>query len=174
MKSLRAIVCSLVVTVCALVATGSAIAGEGATKISSYEWINVRPTVPFNPGMWAPRAGLQAVELRNDLYVMGGRGPFSFETETMLYGDVWKSTDVGATWTRVAQWQPDQGAQQMWKPRAYFGSVTHRGRMYVIGGQNFESTAEPDLPGWLRLPPARCAVPADRAELDVLRRRVEQ
>ena len=80
-------------------------ADEGAIDVSSYSWNNIRPTVPFDPNMWAPRAGLQAVELRNDLYVMGGRGPFSFETETRLFGDVWKSSDAGATWTRTAQWQ---------------------------------------------------------------------
>jgi hypothetical protein len=73
--------------------------------------------------MWAPRAGLQALELRNDLYVLGGRGPFSFETETLLFGDVWKSTDVGATWQKVAQWQPGPVASAMWSPRAYFGAL---------------------------------------------------
>jgi hypothetical protein len=160
MKSLRTIVCSSIVTACALAATGPAIAGGSATSIGSYRWMNVRPTVPFDPGMWAPRAGLQAVELRNDLYVMGGRGPFSFETETVLYGDVWKSTDVGATWTKVAQWQPGQGAPRMWKPRAYFGSVTHRGRMYVIGGQNFETRPNPIFPdGCAFLPPGAPCLP---------------
>lgn len=160
MQSLRAIVCSLVVTACALAATGAAIAGEGATSIGSYRWTNVRPTVPFDAGMWAPRAGLQAVELRNDLYVMGGRGPFSFEAETVLYGDVWKSSDVGATWTRVAQWQPSQGAPQMWAPRAYFGSVTHRGRIFVIGGQNFQTLPNPIFPGGCAsLPPGVPCLP---------------
>lgn len=160
MQSLRAIVCSLVVTACALTATGAAIAGEGATNIGSYRWTNVRPTVPFDAGMWAPRAGLQAVELRNDLYVMGGRGPFSFEAETVLYGDVWKSSDVGATWTRVAQWQPSQGAPQMWAPRAYFGSVTHRGRIFVIGGQNFQTLPNPIFPGGCAsLPPGVPCLP---------------
>ena len=160
MQSLRAIVCSLVVTACALAATGAAIAGEGATNIGSYRWTNVRPTVPFDAGMWAPRAGLQAVELRNDLYVMGGRGPFSFEAETVLYGDVWKSSDVGATWTRVAQWQPSQGAPQMWAPRAYFGSVTHRGRIFVIGGQNFQTLPNPIFPGGCAsLPPGVPCLP---------------
>jgi N-acetylneuraminic acid mutarotase len=160
MKSLRAIVYSLVVTACALAATGAAIAGEGATSIGSYRWMNVRPTVPFDPGMWAPRAGLQAVELRNDLYVMGGRGPFSFETETVLYGDVWKSSDVGATWTRVAQWQPGQATPQMWEARAYFGSVTHRGRIFVIGGQNFQTMPNPIFPGGCAsLPPGVPCLP---------------
>jgi hypothetical protein len=160
MKLLRAIALSAVFNACALAATGSAIAGEEAANIGSYRWINVRPTVPFGPGMWEPRAGLQAVELRNDLYVMGGRGPFSFETATVLYGYVWKSTDVGATWRKVAQWQPNQGAAQMWKPRAYFGSVTHRGRMYVIGGQNFETRPNPIFPGGCAsLPPGVPCLP---------------
>jgi len=129
-------------------------AAESATDVSSYGWTNVRPTVPFDPNMWAPRAGLQALELRNDLYVMGGRGPFSFETETVLYGDVWKSSDTGATWTRVAQWQPQQPAATMWAPRAYFGAVTHRGRMFVIGGQNFSTKPNPIFPaGCATLPP---------------------
>jgi hypothetical protein len=110
--------------------------------------------------MWAPRAGLQAVELRNDLYVMGGRGPFSFESATVLYGDVWRSTDVGATWTKVAQWQSDPDARQIWSPRAYFGAVTHRGRMYVIGGQNFESQPNPIYPdGCAFLPPGVPCLP---------------
>jgi hypothetical protein len=104
-----------------VLATGSYIfAGERAIDVSSYSWNNIRPTIPFDPNMWAPRAGLQAVELRNDLYVMGGRGPFSFETETQLFGDVWKSSDVGATWTRVAQWQEGQDDPQFIRKAALF------------------------------------------------------
>lgn len=129
MYSLRTIVRSALVLGCVVAASGLANAGGGATNIDNYRWINLRPTLPFDTTTWAPRAGLQAIELRNDLYVMGGRGPFSFESGTVLYGDVWKSSDVGATWNRVAQWQPNQRARPMWKPRAYFGSVTHRGRM---------------------------------------------
>ena len=104
----------------ALVVGNYVLAGERAVNVSSYSWNNIRPTVPFDPNMWAPRAGLQAVELRNDLYVMGGRGPFSFETETLLFGDVWKSSDAGSTWTRMAQWQEGQDDPRMWQPRAYF------------------------------------------------------
>jgi hypothetical protein len=160
MKSLRNVVRSTFVLGCVIAATGLAHARGGATDIGNYRWTNVRPTVPFNPAIWAPRAGLQAVELSNDLYVMGSRGPFSFETETVLYGDVWKSSDVGATWTKVVQWQSDQRAEQMWKPRAYFGSVTHRGRMYVIGGQNFEPKPNPIYPdGCAFLPPGVPCLP---------------
>ena len=144
----------------AIVTVDLAGAAEGATDVSSYSWTNVRPTVPFDPNMWAPRAGLQALELRNDLYVMGGRGPFSFETETVLYGDVWRSSDLGATWTRVAQWQPQQPAATMWAPRAYFGAVSHRGRMFVIGGQNFTTKPNPIFPaGCAALPPGVPCLP---------------
>jgi len=154
MKLLRTIArCSFILG-CAVAVAGLANADGGAVDTGKYRWINVRPTVPFDPTMWAPRAGLQAVELRNDLFVMGGRGPFSFETATMLYGDVWKSTDVGATWQRVAQWQPGPGASRMWSPRAYFGAVTHRGRLFVIGGQNFETQPNAIFPdGCAFLPP---------------------
>ena len=124
--------------VSAVLAFGVVFAEGGATNIESYTWTNVRPTAPFDPTMWAPRAGLQAVELRNDLYAMGGRGPFSFETETVLYGDVWKSTDAGATWTRTAS--------NAWPARGYFGAVTHRGRIFVIGGQNFSTRPNPSYP----------------------------
>ncbi|MGI9247917.1 MAG: hypothetical protein ACR2QI_02805, partial [Woeseiaceae bacterium] len=145
---------SMLVAVSVLALGSYTIAGERAIDLSSYSWNSIRPTVPFDPNMWAPRAGLQAVEMRNELYVMGGRGPFSFETETRLFGDVWKSSDAGATWTRTAQWQEGQGGPQMWQPRAYFGSVTHRGRMFVIGGQNFETVPNPIYPdGCVLLPP---------------------
>ena len=160
MNSLRTIARSAFVAGCALMAHGLALAGEGASDIGSYRWTNVRPTVPFDPTTWSPRAGLQALELRNDLYVMGGRGPFSFETETVLHGDVWKSTDLGATWRKVAQWQPGQVAPGMWAPRAYFGAVTHRGRMFVIGGQNFQTQPNPISPdGCAFLPPGVPCLP---------------
>jgi hypothetical protein len=139
---------------CALLLAGTlanvapSLARDGAASIGTYSWTNVRPTVPFDPNVWAPRAGLQALELRNELYVMGGRGPFG--ASTVLFGDVWKSGDAGATWTKVAEWRPGTAGQAIWEPRAYFGAVTHRGRMFVIGGQNF--TTKPN-PLW----PAGCA-----------------
>jgi hypothetical protein len=154
MNPMRTFILPAVVVGCVFVAHGLATAAEGATDLSSYRWTSVRPTVPFDPSTWAPRAGLQALELRNDLYVMGGRGPFSFEDETVLFGDVWKSADAGSTWQKVAQWQPGPGAGDMWAPRAYFGAVTHRGRMFVIGGQNFQTRPNPIFPdGCAFLPP---------------------
>jgi hypothetical protein len=146
MRSLRNFARCALVLGCVTALAGPVHARGGATDIGSYRWTNVRPTLPFDTTMWEPRAGLQALELRNDLYVMGGRGPFSLTAGSVLFGDVWKSSDVGATWTKVAQWQPSQRPQRMWRPRAYFGSVTHRGRMYVIGGQNFDQKPNPIYP----------------------------
>jgi hypothetical protein len=154
MKPLRALGRSVLFGICTLVAVGPASARGGATDIGSYQWTNQRPTLPFDPTMWEPRAGLQALELRNDLYVMGGRGPFSLAAATVLFGDVWKSSDLGISWTRVAQWQPAQAGPPMWEPRAYFGAVTHRGRMFVIGGQDFSTKPNPIFPGGCQfLPP---------------------
>lgn len=130
---------------CAATLVGIALADKGAPDIGSYSWTVVRPTVPVDPNMWAPRAGLRAVELRNDLYVMGGRGPFSFDSGTPIYGDVWKSRDLGATWVKTSEWGSDTDSS-MWAARAYFGAVTHRGRMFVMGGQNFETAPNPIFP----------------------------
>jgi hypothetical protein len=128
-----------------LVAPAPALAQQGATQISSYSWTNIRPTVPFDPAMWQPRAGLRAVEGGNDLFVMGGRGPFSFDTGTPIYGDVWKSSDLGMSWSKVVESGTDN-VETMWQPRAYFGAVRHRGRLFVVGGQNFETRPNPIFP----------------------------
>jgi hypothetical protein len=114
----------------AVVLAGVALAGGGAANLSSYEWARVRPTTPPSPSMWAPRAGLQAVELRNDLFVMGGRGPFN-PFGTQLYADVWKSSDLGRTWSKTAD-----GA---WPARGYFGAVRQGDDIVIMGGQNFDT-----------------------------------
>jgi hypothetical protein len=103
--------------------------------LGRYEWHRVTENAE-----WQRRAGLQAVELRNALYVMGGRGAFN-PFGTVIYPDVWMSVDKGATWT--------QTAAAAWPARAYFQSVTLRGQMFVFGGQNFDTLpnyAFPDCP----------------------------
>jgi hypothetical protein len=64
--------------------------------LGRYEWHRVTENAE-----WQRRAGLQAVELRNALYVMGGRGAFN-PFGTVIYPDVWMSVDKGATWTQTA------------------------------------------------------------------------
>jgi len=89
MKSLRTIVRSTFVLACVVAATGLANAGGGATDIGSYRWTNVRPTVPFDPTMWAPRAGL-----RPSIMTFGGdRERFGLPSDVnafLIENDVWQ------------------------------------------------------------------------------------
>ena len=70
----------------------------GALDFGSYEW-----TLVNEEAEWAPRAGLQVVELRNRFYLMGGRTarPPSFPPipgDSDIWGDVWMSDDRGESW----------------------------------------------------------------------------
>ena len=103
--------------------------------------------VTDEPG-WSPRAGLQVVELRNKFYLMGGRTPVDpainpVPGASTMYSDVWKSRDKGQTWTQIRE----SDSPEVWPARAYFQAVTMRGRMFVLGGQNFELIANPDPGG---------------------------
>ncbi len=104
---------------------------------------------------WQPRAGLQAVELGERLYVMGGRTPLPspIPGASILWGDVWRSDDGGSTWHAVRA----QGDPQGWPARAYFQAVTKGPRMFVLGGQDFRIVANP---GCAQFPPGvPCPLP---------------
>jgi hypothetical protein len=83
---------------------------------------------------WEGRAGLQAIDLGRELFVMGGRGAFN-PFGTTLFNDVWRSRDGGASW--------DQVSDAEWPARGYFQAVRHRGRIFVLGGQNFDTIPNP-------------------------------
>jgi N-acetylneuraminic acid mutarotase len=102
-----------------------------------FRWEAIRSTNFFDPFMWEPRAGLQAVELHDHLFVIGGRKPIvvpgvPFASE--IFGDVWVSGDGGASWTELIA---DAEAAGLWRNRAYFEAVTHKGRVCIMGGQNY-------------------------------------
>jgi hypothetical protein len=112
----------------------SAFAGKSALDFASYEW-----TLINEEARWAPRAGLQVVNLRNRFYLMGGRTPRppSFPPipgDSDIWGDVWMSKDKGASWEKIL----DTNDDQHWPARAYFQAVTKGRYMYVLGGQNFK------------------------------------
>ncbi len=123
------------------------------TKVYDGDW-PPPPQPPFSPTTgWAGRAGLQAVELSNRLYIMGGRTPAPFGPPTfgpfnsVLWNDVWESRDLGASWTKLAT----PKGPGMWSERAYFQAVTKGGAMFVLGGQDF--TVRPNQPPVCPLPP---------------------
>lgn len=110
-------------------------------------------TVVTADAEWEGRAGLQAVEHRGDLFVMGGRGAFSVDGPTTIFQDVWKSRDGGRSWDEVS-------GPAEWPARGYFQALTHRGRIVVLGGQNFETVPNPIFPGGCAsLPPGVPCLP---------------
>ena len=129
-----------IAAIAALLVVGSASASSPSivTKIfNGFTWNEVYDGSKQSgmPG-WTGRAGLQAVELRNRLYVMGGRTPdpkppFNPFGST-LWNDVWESRDLGLTWTQLAPEGPN-----MWDARGYFQAVTKGRAMFVLGGQDF-------------------------------------
>ena len=116
-----------------------------AKDFNDFAWTEVYdgPVQAGTPG-WSGRAGLQAVELRNRLYVMGGRTPDPFGPpgrdnpfNSTLWNDVWESSDLGTSWTKLAK----PPTSPMWSERAYFQAVTKAGAMFVLGGQNLRGGA---------------------------------
>ena len=84
-----------------------------------------------DPSGWTGRAGLQAVQLRGDFYVMGGRTPEPSEFNpfgSVLWNDVWKSKDLGRSWKKLGT--------APWDARGYFQAVTKGRAMFVLGGQD--------------------------------------
>lgn len=76
---------------------------------------------------WSPRAFHQAVVHDGRLWVMGGG---NYVPDYRAFNDVWCTQD-GVQWTQVTAAAP-------WEARLWFSSVSHRGRMWVIGGWSKE------------------------------------
>ncbi len=136
----------------------SAPAGGGRTDIARYGWTKVYDGAGTG---WAGRAGLQAVELRNRLFVMGGRTPTPTQENpfgSTLWNDVWRSDDVGP--------QLAEGRRRAVGARGYFQAVTKGDAMFVIGGQDFTVVAE-SAPARSAPPGPTAPVPASgRADLE--------
>jgi hypothetical protein len=142
-----------------LLLTGTAGARKGgATDFAAYEWTKV-----YDGGSegWAGRAGLQAVELRNHLYILGGRTPTPLPFDpfaSILWDDVWESSDSGKSWTRVAAGPVanPQDPDTIWPARGYFQAVTMNNAMFVLGGQDFSVAPNPLYPDFCPPAPVPC------------------
>lgn len=102
-------------------------------ELDSYCWKVVNPATS-----WAPRAGLEVVELNESLFLMGGRTPIDPSVvpvfgASIIWGDVWKSDDLGVSWSPIL----DTNTLGHWPARAYFEAVTKHGQIYILGGQDF-------------------------------------
>lgn len=81
-------------------------------------WMQATANAP-----WSPRAYHQVVAHAGKLWVLGGG---NYVPKYEARNDVWCSAD-GVHWDLVA----DHAA---WSPRLWFSAVTHRDRMWVLGG----------------------------------------
>ena len=121
-------------------------ANPAILDFEAYTWSDTSPG-----GYWAPRAGLQTVELNGRFYLLGGRtpnppqGPNPIPGDSVIWSDVWASDDQGVSWENILT----SGVDTHWSPRAYFKAVTLDDYIYVLGGQDFEvrpSGCPPFLP----------------------------
>ena len=126
-----------------LVSASAAFAGKGpkgGPSFTDYEWTEIVATDFLTSDRWEPRAGLQAVELHNHLFVSAGRTPLPPSPPdfnpfaSLIHGDVWVSPDLGETWVELLE---DAESADLWKNRAYFEAVTMGDYIYIMGGQNF-------------------------------------
>jgi hypothetical protein len=150
------LVCSVLVSLLFASSLAAAQGPRGGPSFDHYEWtemlatdlgdnasIEPPPFPPFWPGVdhWEPRAGLEAVELHNLLFVIGGRTPIpNAGFASIIHGDVWVSDDLGRSWDPVLA---DPFDVLLWPNRAYHEVVTLGSRMYLLGGQNFDSAPIP-------------------------------
>lgn len=88
------------------------------------QWTQVVESAP-----WSARCAATLVEHRGRMWLLGGIENYYFGNEQSLRNDVWSSAD-GASWTL-------ERAEAPWPARAYHQSVTHRGRIFVLGGGNY-------------------------------------
>ena len=102
-----------------------------SAQFESFKWTETNPDAT-----WAPRAGHQVLNVGGVFYLIAGRTPLDLPIPgaSIIWGDVWRSNDLGKTWTLLL---PDAEEAGLWKNRAYFQAVEKDGYMYVIGGQNF-------------------------------------
>ena len=142
--------------ICALALVANNLAATEPTSRAP-QWRDRPQWTEVNPdASWAPRAGLQVVELHNTFFLMGGRTPIDpavlpVPGASVIWSDVWRSRDLGRSWQKLVE----TDTPGHWPARAYFQAVTRGNAMYVLGGQNFNLVPNP---GCAFLPPG---VPCD-------------
>lgn len=89
------------------------------------DWEMVTPSAG-----WSPRCAGMAIEHAGRIWVLGGTEHYYFGDTSSLKNDVWSSSD-GQNWNEITHHAP-------WQPRGYHQAVSFRGRIFVIGGGNYD------------------------------------
>lgn len=79
---------------------------------------------------WSPRCAAAILEFDNKMWILGGTEQYYYGGDSALLNDVWYSED-GKTWYLATAAAP-------WPPRAFHQAVAMNGRMYVMGGGNYD------------------------------------
>jgi hypothetical protein len=131
-----AVALALVCAVTVVAACVPPLPPAGPTAFDDHEWSSVADGAP-----WGSRAGVEAVALDGSMFLVGGRSPKPFTPfpdgpipgDSTIWGDTWRSDDLGRTWTRVHE----EGQPDSWPARSYHEVVVQGDRMVLLGGQNF-------------------------------------
>jgi hypothetical protein len=82
------------------------------------------------------RDGAQLLYLNGSLYLLGGWNPDPAVMPNETCNEVWKSTNLGKTWTRLLAGNDTlaYNSTTRWRRRHMAGCVVHNNLLYVIGG----------------------------------------
>ncbi len=81
---------------------------------------------------WSARLGAAGVVFQDRMWILGGVERYYDGDASHLRNDVWNSRD-GRTWAQVT-------AAAEWSPRAYHAALVHDGKLWVLGGGNYQPT----------------------------------
>lgn len=79
---------------------------------------------------WSPRCAAAIVEFKGKMWILGGTTHYYYGNDSSLLNDVWFSVD-GIHWELATDQAP-------WSPRAFHQAVALNGRIYVMGGGNYD------------------------------------
>ncbi len=79
---------------------------------------------------WSPRCAAAIVEFDDKMWILGGTAQYYYGGDSALFNDVWFSED-GINWHLATDQAP-------WSPRAFHQAVALNGRIYVMGGGNYD------------------------------------
>lgn len=79
---------------------------------------------------WSPRLAAGIVVFKGRMWILGGIENYYFGDDTSVRNDVWSSAD-GEHWELATPHAP-------WSARAYHQALVHDGKMWVLGGGNYQ------------------------------------
>lgn len=86
-----------------------------------------------NNAPWKARGGAAVVVFKDKLWMIGGSSNFRNQNNQSSFNDIWSSSD-GVNWELVTKEAP-------WEPRAFHSVLAINGRIWLVGGGYWSSSA---------------------------------